>query len=256
MAVCYLIRVTLHIFSAAKVLHRHIEKRIKTTQVRNRSFYVNNKDELKSRRRLRYDRKTNGESFNDDAMRKRVYRQKIRDVISEKRRSAEKKKEYRRNLKCVPNCENGRNINIDTVFKCRTKKHRALKKFKNNLPTTPNKRAAVLTSYLNSHNSPTVNYLQGLHIISSEENITTLKMAESVIGDIKDAIHSTKKKRNDDSRATINIMSAAIAGEGVMASRCKTQLSKKLGITPKRLSKGKCNEKTGFNQIAKSILCP
>ena len=97
----------------------------------------------------------------------------------------------------------------------RTNKHRALKKMKDNLPATPRKRAAVLSSYLSSTKSPTIDIMQKLNKISSPEDTKNVEMSKAILTDIKGVIDDAKLKRTNDARATINILSAAVKVENV-----------------------------------------
>jgi PP-loop superfamily ATP-utilizing enzyme len=60
----------------------------------------------------------------------------------------ERKKEYRDKLKQLQQIFVDKNNEV--IFQSRTQKHRALKEFKENLPQTPRKREAALSSYLDS----------------------------------------------------------------------------------------------------------
>ena len=99
---------------------------------------------------------------------------------------------------------------------------------KDNLPATPRKRAAVLSSYLSSTKSPTIDIMQKLNKISSPEDTKNVEMSKAILTDIKGVI--------DDARATINILSAAVNGENVKNSKCRIQLSQKLGFNPRRMT--------------------
>ena len=79
-------------------------------------------------------------------------------------------------LKHFDNVFATRENNIVVGVLSRTNKHRALKKMKDNLPATPRKRAAVLSSYLSSTKSPTIDTMQKLNKIPSPEDTKNVEI--------------------------------------------------------------------------------
>lgn len=236
-------------FSVCDRIKAKKREKLKKKEEANKKNYDKNKAYICQKMKESYSKARHVEYADDETLRKRLYRQKVKDDINQKRNKAEAKRTYRKRMNQVRNDQaehentcttnNINDFNAKTVFSSRTKKFRAMKRLKASLPATPRKRAVVLSSYLQSKNSPTVNYLQGLKIIPSETFTESVTMAESILGDMKEVINNTKHKRTDDARATVNIMSAAINGDGAKKARCKMRLSRKLGLTPKRLSTGK-----------------
>jgi len=120
---------------------------------RQRNKYRTNSEVYNQARRTkrRREREETGqnEETSVETKRKRIYRERMRDdkkKEEEKRiHKNRKKKEYRDKLKQQQIFVDKNN---EDIFQSRTQKHRALKKFKENLPQTPRKRAAVLSSYL------------------------------------------------------------------------------------------------------------
>ena len=217
---------------------------LKKTKERERQIkkYHQNKDVYnENKRKKRHENDVIIKKVSENTKRQRLYRQKLLEnkKQSEAKRIERnrKKREYRNKLK-----SNQNNLIVETdfekSFQSRTQKHRALKKMKENLPTTPRKRAALLSSYLNSKGSPTVNIMQKMNKVPSPEDIKNVELAEAVMSDIKTIVSDTKLKRTNDARATLNIVSAAVNGKNVQTTKCRIQLSKKLGFNARRMSSG------------------
>ncbi|CAG2251770.1 MAO [Mytilus edulis] len=178
------------------------------------------------------------------ALKKQIYRRQKKDEFIKKKgkrvETNRKKKDYRNNMKLKQNEIEGIDFeNNLTAFQSRTQKHRALQKLKNSLPKTREKRATLISSYLSDTKSPTVALIHKFKKIPTPEDLKSIKMAEAVLSDMKDIVNDTKHKRTNDARATVNIMSAAVNVENVQKSKCRIQLSKKLGFNVRRMSQGK-----------------
>ena len=129
-------------------------------------------------------------------------------------------------------------MDVKSAFSYKLSKSRALRKLKTNLPATPKKRASVICSYLNSR-SPAVKILQDTSYVTFPEERKQVKMQNAVFEDIRQIVNDVKHKRSDDARATLYILGSAVSGESVRKSRSSTDVSRALGITPKRIASGK-----------------
>lgn len=111
---------------------------------------------------------------------------------------------------------------------------RSIKKLKQALPITPNKRAAVLSAYVDCNRilkSPGVKKIHD----SFEESVE--KMA---IRNIQDVITSVKHKRNGEAKAALNILTSSVSGENISdRKRATKSLANILGVNSRTLQKGK-----------------
>ncbi|CAC5397652.1 unnamed protein product [Mytilus coruscus] len=109
-------------------------------------------------------------------------------------------------------------------------------KLKQALPITPNKRAAVLSAYVDCNRilkSPGVKKFHD----SFEESVE--KMA---IRNIQDVITSVKHKRNGEAKAALNILTSSVSGENISdRKRATKSLANILGVNSRTLQKGKKN---------------
>ncbi|XP_062600300.1 DNA ligase 1-like, partial [Saccostrea cucullata] len=166
-----------------------------------------------------------------EAARQKGYRdRKKREKEELERKRIERNKKKREYRERVKNRQDDQDEELQLIFNSRTQKHRALKKLKQNLPSTPKKRAALISTYMSSQNSPTAKLLQKFNKTPSPDDVKKIKMADALLSDMKTVINENKLKRSDDARATINVLSAAVSGENVQQSKCRTELSKKLGF--------------------------
>ncbi|CAC5424929.1 unnamed protein product [Mytilus coruscus] len=119
-------------------------------------------------------------------------------------------------------------------FSNRMDKARSIKKLKQALPITPNKRAAVLSAYVDCNRilkSPGVKKFHD----SFEESVE--KMA---IRNIQDVITSVKHKRNGEAKAALNILTSSVSGENISdRKRATKSLANILGVNSRTLQKGK-----------------
>ncbi|CAC5421842.1 unnamed protein product [Mytilus coruscus] len=107
---------------------------------------------------------------------------------------------------------------------------RAVRKLKRALPVTPSKRVATVKAYLSTNKSPTAITLQRIGLVPSPEEIKELKLNASLVEDIKTFLSNEKLKRNDQSRATVEVLAASVSGPAVGNCRAKADLAKKLGV--------------------------
>ena len=109
----------------------------------------------------------------------------------------------------------------------------SIKKLKQALPITPNKRAAVLSAYVDCNRilkSPGVKKFHD----SFEESVE--KMA---IRNIQDVITSVKHKRNGEAKAALNILTSSVSGENISdRKRATKSLANILGVNSRTLQKG------------------
>lgn len=165
------------------------------------------------------------------AVRKRKQRDNIRKKEKQKEKSTVRVKKFRSKLNSTPSNGNETRIKSSNVFKNRMEKTRAIKRLKDSLPKSPNKRSAVLSTYLSkrSPDSPTVLVLKS----------TFSPLETTVIDNIKEVIQSTKMKRSKNALSVMHAVTASVSGESIGTSRCKMKLAKVLGVPARRLSGGK-----------------
>jgi hypothetical protein len=63
----------------------------------------------------------------------------------------------------------------------------------------------------------------------------TVKSAENILTNAKTFIEATKRTRTDETRITMNVVTASIGGKNI---KSKTNLPKKIGVHHRRLSVG------------------
>ena len=110
--------------------------------------------------------------------------------------------------------------NSECQFSNRMDKCRSVHKLKKSLPVDPAKREAVLKAYIEV--SPAMKCVR--------EKISTSygdETAEKIIANLHTFIHKSKLKRNDDSRMTMNILSASVSGESVNDPKADRNIAKK-----------------------------
>ena len=167
-------------------------------------------------------------SQNHDAVRQRNYRLKRQQIKDRQREYLFKYREKQKNTKTVEPKD----------FQNRTQKARAMKKLKESLPQTPGRRVSVIKSYLGNMRSPTVSTLQNMKIVTSPEEIENDRVTDSVLGDIKSIIQSTKKQRSKDSVLARQLIFASVSGENIQENKQKKKLAKKLGVKRGNLTIG------------------
>ena len=162
--------------------------------------------------------------------------ERLRKSIERKKEvSRETSKRYRENLKSRrSNDEESGGISERSPFASRMAKKRKIDDVRGKLPKTPEKRAAVLTSVINS--PQTRKRLEESGVILSEEEQSQFKLFRAVINDAMSAITSEKLKRNDTSRAAVSIGIAMLCGESVKASGLTSAASAAFGINRRRIA--------------------
>ena len=118
------------------------------------------------------------------------------------------------------------------TFSNRMDKCRSLNKLKKSLPVDPVKREAVLKAYIEP--SPAMTSCKKKLVKHSE-----YKTAEKVLCNLQTFIGKSKLKRNDDSRMTMNVLTASVSGEDISDTASDRKIAKVLGLKPRRLFGGK-----------------
>lgn len=168
------------------------------------------------------------------ALKKRLYRQKRKkdevDIERKRTQTAERVKKYRQRKNGPSHSQTN-----DLSFSNRMEKTRAVRRIKNALPETPTKRVRAVHAYISSK-SPTcleVNSQMGINL-SEKDNC---KIADTLIENMNTFITSTKRKRTQEARQSMNVLTASLSDDNL--KKKKTCLAKRLGITPRRLRGGK-----------------
>lgn len=112
-------------------------------------------------------------------------------IVQIRSNTRERVRKYRENKKIMES--GGENVTnaSDTVtpFANTMSKCRALLRFKENLPGTPIRRNVVISAYLDS-SSPTAKSLLNERKIASHEDVSNIELADCVVNDLKQAIHT------------------------------------------------------------------
>ncbi|CAC5405675.1 unnamed protein product [Mytilus coruscus] len=155
-----------------------------------------------------------------------IKRRKERKSKKEKREKETKRKQsYRKSAKETAVIEQ---ISLyRKTFANRTEKSRALKKLKQSLPLTPNRRTAVMASYLSSKKSPTVSNLEKMNVVVTPEDKNDIHLGKAVIHDLREIVDKTKLLRTDGARTAISIITASTNGSNVQNEKKKVLLGKK-----------------------------
>lgn len=176
-----------------------------------------------------------------EAQRKRRLRETNKQLHVHEEETRKRKSAYQKTYRAkTSTCTDDIQITSTCIpsFANRMQKHRDIKRLKESLPETPIRRASVISSYL-TQNSPTIKTLEKLKVIRSPEEIADNSIETSVLHDIKDILHKTRKSRSDENIQSRNVIFAAISGEEIQKTKCKTQLAQKLGVEPRRMACGK-----------------
>ena len=80
--------------------------------------------------------------------------------------------------------------------------------------------------------------LEQLGHVRSPEDEDDTRIATAALNDIATALGTTKNKRSDDARATVNVGVSLISGKAVSNARLRTKIGKRLNINKGRVSKG------------------
>lgn len=124
---------------------------------------------------------------------------------------------------------NGGNMSPQSLpFHSRMAKKPAIDAMKQKLPKTPEKRAAILTSLIDSPRMRKV--LEESGVILSEEEQSQFKLFQAIVNDATSVIAREKSKRNDSSRAAVSVSIGMLCGESVQASGLKSAASMAFGI--------------------------
>ena len=86
---------------------------------------------------------------------------------------------------------------------------RSIKKLKQALPLTPNKRAAVLSAYVECKRISKSPGVEKFHA-SFEESVEKI-----AIRNVQEVITSVKHKRNGEAKAALNILTSSVSGQNI-----------------------------------------
>lgn len=131
-------------------------------------------------------------------------------------------REYQREFK------ERRNNELPTTkykFKNRMEKCRIFKKIKELVPGSKEKRESVLASFLHKPSQ-------------KRPAASPDRLNNSVVQNIQYLISTTKKRRSDDARAAMNIITASVSGENIAESKAKCKLAERLGLRRSRVYSG------------------
>ncbi|OWF48696.1 hypothetical protein KP79_PYT01132 [Mizuhopecten yessoensis] len=87
-------------------------------------------------------------------------------------------------------------------------------------------------------------------ITQSEESA----FESNIISNLKDLVTVTKKRRSNEARATMNLVSASISGENLKVTKTKTHAAKRLGFQPRRVYGGYKKRLSVFTSENASLL--
>ena len=188
------------------------------------NFYRTNKDCLNQKRRRKEAKEVSESKW-------AVYKREKRIMVQERRsKNKIRQQKCRERKKAALSAQKSCN---NFEFSNRMSKYRAIKQLKAALPKTPIKRVAVLQGYASSR-SPSGNKLKS-YLSSCKDNCIGQKIVENLTG----FIQSTKKRRSDEGRNALTIVTASVSGENISSCKAKINLSSKLGIRPRRIAGGK-----------------
>ena len=119
-------------------------------------------------------------------------------------------------------------------FISRTTKKRAVDAVREKLPKTPEKRAAVVSSLINSPGTRKI--LEESCVVLSAEEQNQYKLFRAVVDDVTSMLAKEKSRRNDNSRAAVSTGIAMLCGENVKASGLKSAASATFGINRRRIA--------------------
>ena len=160
-------------------------------------------------------------------------RQRQKDVMEAKKKNQRqrKSKERSKTRQAIPQQNKER-----PAFPSRMAKKRALDSVRKSLPYSPRKKVAVVAALVESPS--TRKALEQLGHVRSPEDEDDTRIATAALNDIATALGTTKNKRSDDARATVNVGVSLISGEAVSNARLRTKIAKRLNINRGRVSKG------------------
>lgn len=157
------------------------------------------------------------------------YKRKQRNEQKMKRlKDKERQRKHRQQKLTTVNTTSLNTWNSDPIYKNRMEKCRFLKKLKEVLPSSPKKRAAIMSDLIKQETPKTRSTITKLAPNSVEE---------TVICNIKEFVKDTKLKRSNEARRALATVTASISNENLQQD-VKTSLAKKLGLKPSRLSGG------------------
>lgn len=108
------------------------------------------------------------------------------------------------------------------TFSNRMEKCRLLKKIKDIVPGSPNTQKKIFRSVITPEKCQ-----------PSEKSINDM-----IASNVKDMVTSLKRRRSDEARAALNILTASVSGENLQESRSGSKTAKSLGLRRSRVSHG------------------
>lgn len=161
----------------------------------------------------------------------------VERLITSKERKKEKSRETsRRNREKNDQVEKGVAGEQQSSFPfcSQMAKKRSVDRVKAELPTTPEKRAAVIKSLVES---PTTNkLLVEAGVVLSEQQKVDLNLFDAFMTDATSVIEIEKTKRNDNSRKGLSMGISMLCGETVKSNGLTSAASSALGINRRRLA--------------------
>ena len=116
----------------------------------------------------------------------------------------------------------------------REEKRRAVNKIRNILPSTPEKRAAIIEELCNSLTIRPI--LEGRGLLNTVNAQHDIQVGRAVIADASSAVSAIKNQRSRDTTTALKVGLSFLCGENVSSSRLKTAVAKRLDINRRRLA--------------------
>lgn len=102
------------------------------------------------------------------------------------------------------------------------------------LPKTPDKKAEVIASLLNSPR--TRNILSDRGLVFNEEQESTYRICNAMLQDVSSVISCEKTRRNDDSRKVMNVGISLLCGETIESNGLASKAASQLGVSRRRIA--------------------
>lgn len=215
--------------ATAETIKQKANAKLQRRRAQRANCYNKNKDAVNKRRREQYnvekiENKTKWADYKNNQRRKRK---------EEKTRERNRKREYRERHKLRTERDDIPEIQIENAFANRQSRSRAMKRLKNSLPKTPEKRIAIVQQY--TIKSPTMDTLRKQIGQSSTEDC----VPKHVLDNMKEFVQSKKMKRSNEARVAMTLITASVSGENISDNKVKVSLAKRLGLHTRRIAGGK-----------------
>ncbi|XP_062600261.1 uncharacterized protein LOC134261881 [Saccostrea cucullata] len=214
----------------------YLQKKQKKRLEQKRKSWAKNKDKYKEDRRVHHKIE---KSITEVALKKRKQREKQSQI---KLKERNRKRLYREKIKEATSDIQETQLNNEkrTPYNNRMAQWRALRKVKESLPSTPQKRATILSECTKDPNSPTVKILRDMNVITSPEEKVEHATNSAIIENLQEIISTTKKQRSKTAVTVMEVITTSVSSEKIN----KKQVSRSLGLSSKRLSRGKRHRAT------------